>query len=268
MDKFGDLINWILPRLSWAAEALGQLAGNLLRSIPYAVSWLFQNHIGIAEFYCQMVRWVMPILALMILTSILRSMIRVKNPKERWGYLYSPELGRFPVTHWETLIGKGRNCDIIVPFMTISKVHCALIFDGVKKWRLHNLTDRADVSVNGVSIDGYREIESGDSLTIGGVNMEFQTISQKEAAVQEQRRAFLSQSTIAPLVSTCLLTVFQMLTVSSLIINRPEHSGTIATSFLIFTAVMWGYILFNYLGSKTGLEPEILAFSCVPSAWP
>ena len=260
MDKLGDFFNWILPRLSWAAEALGQLFGNLLRSIPYAVSWLFENHVGIAEMYCQMVRWIMPVLALMILTSILRSMIRVKNPKERWGYLYSPELGRFPVTHWETLIGKGRNCDIIVPFMTISKVHCALIFDGVKKWRLHNLTDRADVSVNGVAIDGCREIEAGDSVTIGGVNMLFETISQKEASIQAQRRLYMSQSTITPLVSTCLLTVFQMLTVSSLIINRPEHSGTIATSFLIFAAVMWGYILFNYLGSKTGLEPEILAF--------
>ena len=260
MDKITDLLSYILPRLSWIAEGLGQLAGNLLRSIPYALKWALENDVSIATLYCQMVRWIMPILALMILTSILRSMIRVKNPKERWGYLYSPELGRFPITHWETLIGKGRTCDITVPFMTISKVHCALIFDGVKKWRIHDLTDRSDVSVNGVTIDGSREIEAGDSLTIGGVNMEFETISPKEAAIQEKRRLFTSQSTITPIVTTCLLTVFQMLTVSSLIINRPEHSGTIATSFLIFSAVMWGYILFNYLGSKTGLESEILAF--------
>lgn len=260
MDKLFDFFNWILPRLSWAAEGLGQFFGNLLRSIPYALSWLFANHVTIAELYCLLVRWIMPVLALMILTSILRSMIRVKNPKERWGYLYSPDLGRFPVTHWETLIGKGRNCDIVVPFMTISKVHCALIFDGTKKWRIHNLTERADVSVNGVTIDGSAPIESGDNLTIGGVDMEFDTISPKEASIQAQRRLFLSQSTITPLVTTCLLTVFQMLTVSSLIINRPEHSGAIATSFLIFSGVMWGYILFNFFWSKTGLEPEILAF--------
>ena len=55
MDKLFDFFNWILPRLSWAAEGLGQFFGNLLRSIPYALSWLFANHVTIAELYCLLV---------------------------------------------------------------------------------------------------------------------------------------------------------------------------------------------------------------------
>jgi len=259
-NTFTDILNLIWLKICQFAEIVAQLADNGVKSLPYVFKWLSNNSLDLASWYCHMVRWVMPVLALMILAAIIKSMLRVKNPQETWGYLTSPDLGRFPITHWETLIGKGKTCDITVEFVTISKVHCALIFDGIKKWKIHNLASDSNVYVNGEEIVSTGEIQPGDTLDIGGVDFTFETISNEERSIEAKKRMFKSATAISPIFSASLLTVFQMLAASSLIINRPDHSVQIVMSFLIFAAAMWAYILFNYMGSKKGLEPEILAF--------
>lgn len=255
-----DFLNLIWLKLCQFAAFIVQLIDTALRSIPYAFTWLGNNSLDIATWYCQAVRWIMPILALMILTSIIRSMLRVKNPQETWGYLTSDSLGRFPVTHWETLIGKGKTCDVIIEFVTISKLHCALIFDGVKRWKIHNLTNDSTVSVNGENVQTSAPVESGDVIEIGGVDFTFETLSKKERSIEERNRFIKSKTEVSPIFSISMLTVFQMLAASTLILNRPEYGVEITISFLVLAAVMWIYTLINYLGGRRGLEPEILAF--------
>ncbi|MDO4482144.1 MAG: FtsW/RodA/SpoVE family cell cycle protein [Bacillota bacterium] len=255
-----DFLNLIWIKLCQLAAFLIQLFDTAVRSVPYAFSWLGNNKLDLGVWYCQAVRWIMPVLAILILAAIIKSMLRVNNPQETWGYLISDNLGKFPVTHWETLIGRGKTCDIIVEFVTISKVHCALIFDGIRSWKIHNLADGSDVSVNGENIEGHAEIESGDTVSIGGVDFTFETLSQKERTIEEKKRTIKSRTDISPIFSISMLTVFQMLAASSLVINRPEYSVQITVSFLILAAAMWIYILMNYSVGRKGLEPEILAF--------
>ncbi|MBE6021158.1 MAG: FHA domain-containing protein [Clostridiales bacterium] len=255
-----DILNFIWLKICQFAAFMIQLLDTGIKSIPYAFSWLSSNSLDIGVWYCQIVRWLMPVLALIILTAIIKSMLRVKNPEETWGYLKSDSLGTFPITHWESLIGKGKTCDIVIEFVTISKIHCAMIFDGINRWRVHDLSGGSDVSINGEKVSNSAEIESGDILSIGGVDFEFETISQEESSLEEKKRSYKSRTPVSPVFSISMLTVFQMLAASSLVINRPEYSIQITFSYIILAAVMWVYILVNYFGGKRGLEPEILAF--------
>ncbi len=255
-----EILNFIWLKICQFAAFIAQLCENGIKSLPYALSWLRNNSLNIGEWYCHIVRWVMPVLALIILTSIIRSMLKVKNPKETWAYLESDSLGRFPVTHWETLIGRSKICDIIIEFLTISKQHCALIFDGKKKWKVHDLSDDGQILINGNRIGNEGSIASGDTLSLGGVDFVFTTISESEAEIQSRKRSEISSISFSPVFSVSLLTVFQMLAASSLVINRPEHSAEIFISFTVFAAVMWAYTLMFCAANRKGLEPEILAF--------
>lgn len=205
------------------------------------------------------VRWVMPVLALIILLSVIFRMIRVKNPEETWGYLYSDELGRFPINHWECTVGRARHCDIIVRFATISRTQCALMRNDSGKWTVHDLSTRGTTLVNGNEISLSAPLNPGDKLTIGSVNFTFHPITAKERSVQEQKRSSASRAR-TPWVSFILLTVFQLLTVLEFAVTRPDDIRTIAGCFAVFTAVMWIYIfLVRKLGQR-GFEPELLAF--------
>ncbi|MGI6206512.1 MAG: FtsW/RodA/SpoVE family cell cycle protein [Anaerovoracaceae bacterium] len=208
--------------------------------------------------YLAVVRWIMPILALIILLSVIFRMIRVKNPKETWGYLYSDELGRFPINHWECTVGRARHCDIIVKFATISRTQCALMRDDDGKWSIHDLSMRGTTLVNGNAVSGAAALRPGDKLSIGGVGFTFHPITAKELAVQKQRRSEAAPKT--PWKSFVLLTVFQILTVLEFAVTRPENIGVIAGCFTAFTVIMWIYIFVVRKMGQRGFEPELLAF--------
>ena len=72
-------------------------------------------------------RWVMPLLALHILITVLRSMLRVRNPKETWGYLLSPDLGKFSINHWECTVGRAKQLATSGSMLHRFKTQCALI---------------------------------------------------------------------------------------------------------------------------------------------
>ena len=66
----------------------------------------------IGAWYTTVVRFVFPLLALMILVGAIRSLWKVKHPDEVWGYLVLRTGERLPITHWEHIIGRAPSCDI------------------------------------------------------------------------------------------------------------------------------------------------------------
>ena len=61
----------------------------------------------IGAWYTTVVRFVFPLLALMILVGAIRSLWKVKHPDEVWGYLVLRNGVRLPITHWENIIGRS-----------------------------------------------------------------------------------------------------------------------------------------------------------------
>lgn len=226
------------------------------RMIRYILAWFF-HHPG--EIYSQLIRWVFPVLAILIVASVLRHMMRVKNPQETWGYLVSPQLGRYGIHHWETIVGRSRHCDLIVKYATISRTQCALIRDDDGNWSIHNLSDKYTTKVNNKLVRNKRRIKYGDAISIGGVNFLFEAITEQEHEMLRRRRSQMSVPH-PPWNTLILLSVFQFLSLIQFLITRPDHRLAIFLSFLLLAGLMWGYVLLTRAAGQTGFEPEILAF--------
>lgn len=257
MENIQQYLSDILPQLgSIALQLLSQFAG----MVGYAFSWLRENPVTMGSVYVQIIRWIMPFLALHILISVLRSMLRVKNPKETWGYLYSRDLGKFPINHWECTVGRARHCDVTVKFATISRTQCALMRNDSGQWFIHDLSERGTTLLNGQVVStGETEVHNGDTISIGGVEFSFESITKQELEIQKQKRIKKSRP-VRPWTAFVTLTIFQMLTVIELAITRPENIQGIFSGFALLCAVMWAYVLLTKAAGQTGFEPEILAF--------
>lgn len=257
MENIQQYLSDILPQLgSIALQLLSQFAG----MVGYAFSWLRENPVTMGSVYVQIIRWIMPFLALHILISVLRSMLRVKNPKETWGYLYSRDLGKFPINHWECTVGRARHCDVTVKFATISRTQCALMRNDSGQWFIHDLSERGTTLLNGQAVStGETEVHNGDTISIGGVEFSFESITKQELEIQKQKRIKKSRP-VRPWTAFVTLTIFQMLTVIELAITRPENIQGIFSGFALLCAVMWAYVLLTKAAGQTGFEPEILAF--------
>lgn len=233
--------------------------GRTLDIIKYCISWLSENPATVAEWYSGIIRWVFPILALAILLSVLRDMLRVKNPTEIWGYLYAPELGNFPINHWECTVGRAKHCDVVIDFPTISRTQCSLIRDDDGNWTVYNLSDKNPVICNGREVKGSAPIKQGETLIIGGVVLTLEPISEIEHEIQQSNR--LKQSRPAPPWSSFLmLSLFQVFAAIQLMITRAEYGKEIFLCYSVLMAVMWLYVMGAKMIKRTGFEPEILAF--------
>ncbi len=258
-DIFYSILSWIADVAPQLGSILKQFFQRLGGLVSYAFSVLKENDISAGSIYTGMIRWFMPILALVILGSVLRNMLSVKNPKETWGYLSSPDLGKFPISHWECTVGRARHCDVIVKFATISRTQCALIRNDKGQWRVHNLADKNITKINGMELTMDMPLEHGDTLSFGGIDMKFESISKMEYADNLKERSH--RTLRLPSWSTFIyITLFQFLTAIQLMISKPEIRKEILMAFGLLMAVMWIYVFITKASGKTGFEPEILAF--------
>ena len=77
---------------------------------------------GLAE----ALRFVFPLLAGFILYRCARSLLFFKPEPEIWAWLAAPNGERIPVTHWENLLGRAKNCDVVLDYPTISRQNAVL----------------------------------------------------------------------------------------------------------------------------------------------
>lgn len=240
-------------------EMLTDFAARTWEITQYSFQWISENPTTVADWYGGIVRWIFPVLALGILLSVLHDMLRVKNPEETWGYLVSPELGKFPIHHWECTVGRARHCDVVINFPTISRTQCSLIRNDDGNWKVYSLSEKNPTICNGHEVKESASVKPGETILFGGVVLTLETISEAEHEEQQQNRIAQSRPT-PPWSSFVLLTIFQLLTVFQLIITRPEYSSTIVLCYGTLLAIMWSYVMLSKLAKRTGFEPEILAF--------
>lgn len=256
LDNLQNSLSDLLPQLgSIIKQFFSQLAG----IVGYFFSSFTDGSLSLGQIYTGIIRWVMPLLALHILITVLRSMLRVRNPKETWGYLLSPELGKFSINHWECTVGRAKHCDVRIKLATVSKTQCALIRNDEGEWRIHNLSDKNITRLNGEELTEDRELHHGDTITIGGANLRFEAITELEYQ-QNTARHIRKSKPLPPWTSFVYITIFQFLTVIQLFISKPEIRKETAISYGVLCAVMWIYVLLSRSMGKTGFEPEILAF--------
>ena len=231
----------------------------------YALHWLGDNPAQASQIYSAVIRWIMPLLALSILVGILRSMLRASHTTEVWGELAVDEHISFPVRHWECIVGRAKHCDVTINLPTVSRTQCSLTRRDDGSWRVHELSAKGNTLVNGVPIAaGGSTINDGDELSFAGVDLTFRPASFIQQAIGRQENdTWRIKSFGRPLL---LLTLFQILTALSLILNHPETGRVVALCYGMLALVMWSYVIINRAMGRRGFEAELLAFfSCTVS---
>lgn len=236
-----------------------EMTGGLQGLLDKLTALLAENPL-IGAWYTTVVRFVLPILALMILVGAIRSLIRVKHPDEVWGYLGLTNGVRLPLTHWENIVGRAPSCDVQLEYPSVSRQHAALIRQEDSSWTVYDLGSKGGVKVNDLDVDEYAVVSDGDTVTLGGIPTVLLPVSTEEKRAQIAERKIEGRPA-AMWGQLVLLTMFQVLTALQLIVaGGDKASAAIPLTFLLYTAVMWGYFILLRSFRRIGFEMETIAF--------
>ena len=222
-------------------------------------SLLEQVHIltdSIAVFE-QILRYLLPVLALLILGRCARSLLLFHKEPEVWAWLAAPNGERLPVTHWETLLGRAKSCDVVLDYPTISRSHAVLTRYDDGSWSVSDIGSKGGIEVNGVQTS-MEVVGAEDTITLGGVPFQLIPITKKQEAIQASVRTRAGRD-IRPAATLVLLSLFQILMMMQLAI-RMEETTVIAAAFGILLAMEWGLLIFTRILRRTGFEVETVAF--------
>ena len=216
-------------------------------------------HPEVGYWYTTVVRFVFPVLAGLILLRAIRSLLRVPHTPETWAQLSMPNGAPAPLTHWENIIGRNKNADVVLNYPSISRQHAALIRNEDATWTVHDLDSKGGVLVNGEKVEGKANLQEGDTITLGGVPLMLLPTTVAEKEQQAARRRAERPAAIWP--SFLWLTLFQVLTCLQLIVaDGAEITAAVPMAFLALTAAMWLYYIALRLSNCVGFEMETIAF--------
>ena len=222
------------------------------------LQWLTDNP-QFCGWFTTLVRFLFPILALMILIRTIHSLLTVPCLPEVWAYLTLPNGAQEPLTHWENILGRGGNSDVILNYPVVSRQHAALIRREDDTWTAYDLGSKGGVTVNGRAVADSAPVQYGDVIGLGGVETVLLPLSPEEKAQRRQRRR--AYRPVSPWLGLILLTVFQVLTAVQLTISEGAGAtAVIPLTFLLLTGVMWLYFLVLRACRQVGFEMETIAF--------
>ena len=118
-------------------------------------------------FIASSLRYVLTGICVIVILACVISLIKIKAPKITPALFIDKLDGtQYPVTTWETSIGRSNSCDIVLPFETVSRFH-AVLTKQKKGWVITDTLSRSGTYVNGRKIKEPSVIKSGDTLTFG-----------------------------------------------------------------------------------------------------
>ena len=107
--------------------------------------------------YTALVRFVFPILALLILVRAFRGLLRMRHTPECWGQLALPGGGSIPICHWENILGRAPLADIRLDFPTVSRQHAVLVRNESGAWQITDLGSKGGTqAVSYTHLDVYK----------------------------------------------------------------------------------------------------------------
>lgn len=118
-------------------------------------------------------RFLLPVVCVIIAVVCISSLLKTKSPIVKPA-LFIDEINNkeYPVTHWETSIGRSNSCDIILDFDTVSRFH-AVLTKQKKGWVLTDTFSRTGTLLNGKEIKTPSVIQGGDKVTFGRATLIF-----------------------------------------------------------------------------------------------
>ena len=212
-----------------------------------------------AGVYIGFLRYFAPIAAGLLLLRCAIPLMTFRREPEIWGWLTMSGGKQVPITHWENVIGRSKSCDIVVDIPTASRNHAVLTRYDDGSWTITDAGSRDGTYVNKERVK-ICALEEGDSISIGGIRMKFQPITQRQEMLQSQLRKSASGS-FATVANLILLTLFQLLIVLAFLMNGREAAILPALEgFGGIVAAQWVLFFFYCIIHRKSFELETLAF--------
>lgn len=204
-------------------------------------------------------RYIVPLVSVLLLMRCILPLLTFRKEPEIWAWLNMPDGSQIPITHWENVIGRSKSCDVTIDFPTVSRNHAVLTRYDDGSWTISDAGSKGGVMVNGKKVQ-ICAVHSRSRISIGGVEMQLQPISEKQEAIQAQLRtkAASNWDTVANLL---LLTILQVLMTMGFLLSGTEaHLLPILEGFGGIVACQWLLYAFYVTIRRASFEVETLAF--------
>ena len=204
-------------------------------------------------------RYLMPILAALLLIRAAKPLLTFQREPEIWAWLI-PEVGkRWPITHWETVIGRSKRSDLPLELPTVSRNHAVLTRYDDGTWTISDTHSKDGVYVNGKRV-GICQVYDQDVITIGGIDMVLQTITRQQEILLAQLRTKATRP-LTSIANLFLLTLIQFLCcLSYLMGGNPEAGRSVIVGFAGIVACQWLLLAVYVCIRKASFEVETIAF--------
>ena len=201
--------------------------------------------------------YLFPVLALGILIRCAVSLLTFRPEPEVWAWLTTPDGAHIPVTHWESLVGRGAGCDVQLGYPTVSRTQAVLTRYDDGSWTISDAHSKSGVFVNGKQT-ALSALRFGDVITMGGVNFTLIPLTKEQERIQAGTRTRAGHA-VHQMPTLLLLTLFQLLTAVQLILGGCEPALEL-TAFGGLIGLEWALYLALRAFRRTGFEAETLAF--------
>lgn len=220
---------------------------------------LFQDQSMLGDAAIHILRYLAPAVALFLLLRCIMPLLTFRKEPEIWAWLNMPDGSQIPITHWENVIGRSKSCDVTIDFPTVSRNHAVLTRYDDGSWTISDAGSKGGVMVNGKKVQ-ICAIHSRSRISIGGVEMQLQPISEKQEARQAQLRTKAANGwdTVANLL---LLTILQVLMALGFLLSGTEENMLpILQGFGGIALCQWLLFLFYVMIHRASFEVETLTF--------
>ena len=215
--------------------------------------------LAVAQAFGAVWKYIAPVIALVILWRCARPLLGFRQEPEVWAWLQMNDGQQLPVTHWESILGSARSCDIILKFSTVSRSHAALTRYDDGSWSITDIGGKNAVYVNKKRVSAAA-LKYGDTISLGGVEMKLMPISKKEIREQNMERPRPVEQSL-PSVTLLILTLFQFFTGLCLwMVCKPAFASQVFSSFFLLMVIQWGLFFIIRITGRSGFEIETLAF--------
>lgn len=212
-----------------------------------------------AQLYCDVIRFVLPILAFIVLFRCTKGLISFRKEPEIWGWLHLPDGNSLPITHWENVIGRHKRSDIVIDLQYISRSHAVLTRYDDGSWTISDIGGKGGVKVNGKTVS-IKAIDHRDNISLNGLEMWLEPITQSQEAYQTTLRT-KAGSDLSPGLTLFFLTFFQILmTLQLLFTAELADMGHILIGFGVLMLIQWVLMSFYAIIRRKGYEIETIAF--------
>lgn len=214
---------------------------------------------GSAALPANLSRYIVPVLALLIVVRCVRSMLRERYEPETWAYLYMAGDVMVPLRHWECIIGSEKSGDAVLSHPSVERLHACLVRSAAGEWTIYNL-GKGVTQVNGAPVTaGGLSVRDADVLTIGDVPARFVDLTEEERGALLKYRHMPGRN-VRPAATLLLLTAMQLFLCLQQTVYNPGASAAVALAFGALAALQWVYFIILRASGQRGFEVEHLGF--------